>query len=248
MSIDSSPTVTEFRDQRVGLIIFGAVQIVIGCICGMGALFTRLMLIVNPQNMPPGSQMNAKMMLPAVVIYVLIAALFITLGFGSIFAKRWAWSLTVVISWIWIIGGLFGMIFMALFVPSMMSSMPDQAKMPPSALFAVRLVTMAIMAVIYILLPGLFLIFYQRTSVWATCQRRDPKTRWTERCPLPLLALSIMLGYSAVFMPFQLTYGGGVAPFFGSLVSGAAGAAMILAAAVIMAFLARGTYKQKMAA
>ena len=104
MSVYSSPAAPEFRDQRVGLIIFGAVQIVIGSLCGMGALLTSFMLIVNPQNMPPESQLNAKMMLPAVVMYLLIAALFITLGFGSIFAKRWAWRLTVVLSWLWIIG------------------------------------------------------------------------------------------------------------------------------------------------
>ena len=146
--------------------------------------------------------------------------------------------------------GIFGMIFMAFFMSSMMSSIPqhDQANIPPGFHTAMMVISSLVGGMIYLVMPGAFLLFYHRKAVWATCQRRDPKTRWTEACPLPVLALSLMLGYSAVFMPFQLIYGGGVAPFFGTLLSGVAGAAMILASAVIMAFLAWGAYKQKMAA
>ena len=31
----------------------------------------------------------------------------------------------------------------------------------------------------------------------ATCLRRDPKARWTDRCPMPVLALSILTAWSA---------------------------------------------------
>ncbi|NLF07626.1 MAG: hypothetical protein GX594_06560 [Pirellulaceae bacterium] len=250
MSNDSSPAIPEFRDQRIGLIIFGALQLAIGCFCVLGALFTSLLLLVNPSNMPPEAQVDAKMMLPGIMFYVLVAILFTTLGFGSILAKRWAWSLTVVISWLWMIIGLFAVIVLVLVMPSVMSAMPQQgrANLPPGSLSAVMAISMILVGIFYVVLPGSFLVFYQRSATWETCRRRDPKARWTERCPLPLLALAIMLGYSALWLPFQLLYGGGVAPFFGKLVSGAAGVVLILASAVIMAFLAWGIYGRKMAA
>ena len=80
------------------------------------------------------------------------------------------------------------------------------------------------MACIYILLPGVFLVFYQRESVRATCQRRDPQIPWTYRCPMPVLALSILHASSAVlWMPLMAAYGC-VMPVFGMILSGPAGA------------------------
>ncbi len=96
-------------------------------------------------------------------------------------------------------------------------------------------------------MPALFLIFYQRESVRATCQRRDPKIRWTDRCPVPVLALSILMALSVVSMPSALVYGP-VVPLFGTFTSGPVGAAVILLVTLAMAYLAWGAYRLKMAA
>ena len=104
-----------------------------------------------------------------------------------------------------------------------------------------------VMGCIYILLPALFLIFYHRESVRATCQRRDPQIRWTDRCPMPVLALSILCALSALCMPTMVVYRP-VMPVFGVVLSGAAGAAVILLMTLAMAYLAWGTYRLQMAA
>ena len=120
--------------------------------------------------------------------------------------------------------------------------------MPPQALVVIQIITGAVMACIYILLPALFLLFYHRESVRATCQRRDPQIRWTDRCPMPVLALSILHALSAALcMPSMAVYGW-VMPAFGVILSGAAGAAVILSLTLAMAYLAWGTYRLQMAA
>ena len=193
--------------------------------------------------------MNMQMMIPGVIFYLILAVGFIWLGVGSIRARRWAWTLTVVLSWMWLIMGVVGFVgFVFAAGPMMRASMEQQAKLPPQAIMIMRIVTGALMACIYILLPALFLLFYQRASVRATCQRRDPQIRWTDRCPLPVLALSILHASSAaLWMPSMAIYGW-VMPVFGVILSGASGAAVILLLTLVLAYLAWGTYRLKMAA
>ena len=110
-----------------------------------------------------------------------------------------------------------------------------------------KIIATAFAACVFVLLPAVFLIFYHRESVRATCQRLDRKVPWTDRCPMPVLALSILQASGALFMPLALVYGP-VMPLFGVFLSGAAGAAAILLIALAMACLAWGSYRLKMAA
>ena len=64
---------------------------------------------------------------------------------------------------------------------------------------------------------------------------------------MPVLALSIMLAVSVVSMSSVLAYGC-VLPVFGFLISGAAGAVVIVLIALVFAYLALGTYQLQMAA
>jgi hypothetical protein len=105
----------------------------------------------------------------------------------------------------------------------------------------------AFLAFIYVLLPGVFLVLCHRESVRATCQRRDPKTRWTDRCPMPVLALSIMMALSVLSISSLVAYGC-VMPLFGVFISGAVGAVVILLISLVLAYLVWGTYRLQMAA
>jgi hypothetical protein len=187
------------------------------------------------------------MMIPGAVIYVLAGTIGIWLGIGSLRARRWAWTLTVLFSWMWLIMGVCAMAFLAFFMPQMMRTIAQQAKMPPDAARVMVIVMVATLGCIYILLPALFLLFYQRASVWATCQRRDPTVPWTDRCPMPVLALALMHAFTAVFMPLTGILYCGV-PLFGVILSRTAGMAVSLLVAVILAWLAWGVYRLKMAA
>jgi hypothetical protein len=229
------------------LIVFGVFQILIGCGCGLMAPFMMFMAMMpQPPGMPPGTP-DVRMILPAAVFYLLLAVMFIWLGIGSVRCRRWAWTLTVVLSWLWLLMGIMGTAAFCFLMPKILASGPPTPQVPPAMFLVIQIMTGGLITCIYLVVPGAFVLAYHRASVWATCQARDPQIRWTDRCPMPVLALSILLAVGAASMPMALVYHA-VTPFFGVLLSGAAGAAMILLWAVLSAWLAWGTYRLKMAA
>lgn len=237
-------------DRSTRLMLFGIFQIMLGSLCGLMGLMVVVVSVLGPMAKAPGSEaMNVQTMIPGMVLYFVLAVGLIWLGVGSIRARRWAWTLTVLLSWMWLIIGVAAFAGSVLFAGSAMSaSLEQQAKMPPQAIVVFQIIFGAILACVYILLPGVFLIFYHRESVRATCQRRDPRIPWTDRCPMPVLALSILQASSAaMWMPMMAFYGW-VMPVFGVILSGAVGAAVILLLTLVMAYLAWGTYRLQMAA
>ena len=74
--------------------------------------------------------------------------------------------------------------------------------------------SLSFMGGVMLVLPAGFLLFYQRASVCATCQRRDGQVRWTDRCPLPVLAVSVLMAFSALCM-LSMAVGWPVFPVFG---------------------------------
>ena len=240
---------TEYPDRSTRLTLLGFFQVLLGCLCGlMAVMMVAVSSLGARAGAPQGQATKAQVIVPALSFYVPLAVAFIWLGIGLIRARRWAWTLTVLLSWIWLIIGLVGLVMVVFFMgPMMWDSIAQQAKMPPEAMMAMRIVLGAIMACIYIFLPGLFLVFCHHESVRATCQRRDPRTPWTDRCPMPVLALSIMFAFSFASM-FSFVAYKPVMPLFGVLVSGPAGAVAILLIALALAYLAWGTYRLQMAA
>ena len=243
-----STTTPAYPDRSTRLMIFGIFQILLGCLFGLIAVMMIALPLLGPMaKAPQGQAMNTQMMIPCLILYLMLAVAAIWLGIGSIRARRWAWTLTVVLSWMWLIMGVAGFVMFVFFMGPMMSaSMAQQAKMPPQALIMMQVIAGVFSACIYILLPALFLLCYHRASVRATCQRRDPQIRWTDRCPMPVLALSIILGFSVVSMPLSATFC--PMPIFGVILSGAAGAAVVLLLTLVLAYLAWGTYRLQMAA
>ncbi len=254
MSIAQPPDTTpNLPDRSTRLKLFGIFQIVLGGLCGLGVLSSLAMATAHlagltPQS-PESEAMTAGTMIPSIVFSLMLAVAFIWLGVGSIRARRWAWTLTVLLSWMWLITGAIGFVGFMLFAGPMMSaSLDQQAKITPQVNVVFQIITNAIMACIYILLPGIFLIFYHRKSVLATCQRRDPQIRWTDRCPMPVLAISILQAYLTVTWMPTAAINGWVIPVFGIILSGVAGAAVILLLTLVNACLAWGTYRLQMAA
>jgi len=229
--------------------LVGIFQILLGCLCGlMAVMMAALTVLVPMAKAPQGQAMNTQMMIPGMVFYFALAVAFIWLGIGLALARRWAWTLTVVLAWMWLIMGVVGFVTVVFFMDSKTwASIAQQGKMPPEGMMAMRITVGVVMACIYILLPGVFLVLCHHESVRATCQRRDPKIRWTDRCPMPVLALSIILGLSVVSMSSLVAYGC-VMPLFGVFISGAVGAVVILLIALVLAYLAWGTYRLKLAA
>jgi len=200
--------------------------------------------VAQKSGAPP---MNAGSMFFSVLIYGLLAAFFITMGIGSIRARRWARALMLVVSWLWLVVGIGSVIAMVFLFGHMFDKMAAGGQMPQAAIAIVKIVTTVFMTLFYIILPAIFVFFYRSPHVKATCEQLDPVPRWTDRCPLPVLALVLMFGYAACCMPAMGFYNWAI-PCFGRIITGAPGAAMVVVFAAVWGWMAWAASRQKIEA
>ena len=252
MTLESLPPApAEFRDRRTGLIIFGVLTALMG-----GVLLLFLPLIVLAQFAAAKTETaltpNPQTLIPGVIICGALAATFIWLGIGSMLCRRWARAILLVLSWTWLVIGIVGMIFLAVLLPQVTSAIdaaqPAGQKPIPQGVKTAIMVTQVIFAfVMYVLIPGIWVLFYRSKHVKATCEARDPVVRWTDRCPLPVLAVSLWAAVgAAVMLTFPFAYKG-IMPFFGILLSGATGSAVCVAMALVWGYAARAVYRLELA-
>jgi hypothetical protein len=133
-------------------------------------------------------------------------------------------------------------------MPNMSNFAAEERQVPPQVMVFVQVVMLGTMGCMYLVVPGIFISFYQSAHVKATCEFKDPHVRWTDNCPLPVLALSLLLGFGAASTMIFSVCCGGVIPFFGILLKGVPGALVILGVTLLFAYLAWATYKLKMGA
>ncbi len=168
------------------------------------------------------------------------------LGIGSIKARRWARALLLIFSWAWLVVGIIMVFFMGFLLPKVWANMPPvngQPAMPPGIITTMTIIMELFFSVFFVLLPAVWIYFYRSRHVKATCEKRDPVTRWTDACPLPVLALCLWLLLSVPFMLLLPILYHGVVPFFGTLLSGLPGSFMCLAIAVLWAYCAWRLYQ-----
>lgn len=227
----------EFKDRQTGLIVFGILEILLGCLC---ALLVPLMIWGQAMSaQATGGAPNFRMAIPGALVYAMLAVALVWLGIGSMRFRRWARALLLILSWSWLGMGVIAMGFLLVWSPKMMVSLPPDAK-------TVALVVAAVIwTLIFIVVPGVLVVFYQSKHVKATCEARDPVARWTDGCPLPVLAVAVWLGFGAAWMlamPIALNV---VLPFFGVLLSGLSATAACLLLSVLWACLAWAWYRLK---
>ena len=181
-------------------------------------------------------------MIPGILFYVLAAVWFIWMGIGSIKARRWARALILISSWLWLISGIGGLVFVLLLMPQMYERMGQSGQMPPAAAVVMKYVMTGFMTVFYVIIPAVLILFYGSKNIKATCEFRDSRIRWTDKCPLPVLAVSLLFGVWAVSLLFCGGYGWTV-PFFGFILTGIKGAAIALIGMLLFGYAAWGLYK-----
>jgi len=213
-----------YHDRSTGLIIFGILTIGLGCLTVLlvGLLFLGQALGARtPQGATPFS-----LILPAAVIYGVLAVALVWLGIGSILARRWARALLLIFSWSWLLVGVLMMLFMAVVMPSAMNAAATTAQadgrpaMPAAALGVALAMAFLIDGVIFVVLPAIWTFFYSSRHVKATCEWRDQRPRWTDACPLPVLAVCLWTLLSVPTLLISLVTGHSVVPFFGLLLAG----------------------------
>ena len=183
----------EHQDRSVLLFAFGLAELVFGVF----ALFLTALLVVRLCIGEP----EPAMLVPAILGHLLLGVYYVAAGIGSIQARRWARPVVVVVSWLWLLTGVAALALAAVFLPGMMA----QARPPgvdAEMLSVAQGCGFAVLTVLCVVLPGIFLSVYGSAGVRTTFEARDPVPRWTDRCPTPVLGLCLFLLYLAVGLLF----------------------------------------------
>jgi hypothetical protein len=232
----------DFRDRSLGLVVFGVIEILIGAFC---ALLVPLSLLARwVSNGEAGGSTNLGSTAPLLVIYAVVAALFVWLGVGSIRARRWACDLMLAISRVWLLTGVCTVVIAGFLLPGLVQGLGVTADLPPAALLVATAVTLAVVGVVYVLLPGAFVLFYRSPDIVATCWARDPRPQFTDDCPSRVLTLSVVWGMAAISVLAMPAYDWAF-PLFGRLLLGAAGAVPWLGVLAVCAALAWGSCRRR---
>ena len=114
-NITPSHRTDDHRDRSAGLVIFGAAEILIGLACASLIPLTIAAAALSPI-------IDLRVVLPSLALYGLIAVGLVTLGVGSIRARRWAVALTLSLSWVWLITGVGTVALSSWLLPGVWSS------------------------------------------------------------------------------------------------------------------------------
>lgn len=234
MDVLPSPNEPASADRRTGLIVFGIIQILLG-LCAAG--FVLVVAAGHEFAQQSGAAPSESALASAVVVYGLAAAYLIAVGVGSIRCRRWARALTVVVSALWMAAGVVGGLMIAVVMPRVIA-----AQGVANTTMSTGCVVAGVL-VLGIALPLILFLFYRRADVRVTCERIDMKARWTDRVPLPVLAVILVLAFGAVALIANLA-----SPRFtilGREVTGATAAITLFALAGLCAVLAVQLYRLK---
>jgi uncharacterized membrane protein len=230
------------------LVVFGIIQIILGLMACLFIPFVLLTAVFSRKSLAGGMPVGSYVL--SVATYALAAIVFITLGVGSIQARRWGHALTLILSWVWLIGGAVSTVMLTVFMPAgfmagIQASGGSSADMPRGFIAVMLTIFIVFAAIFLVALPIAFVVFYRRKDVEETCRRRDPVERWTDRCPLPVLAVTLLFGGGAVYYTL-MSFTTPMIPFFGKYLTGVRGGAACLFLAVLDAFLATFLFRLKL--
>jgi hypothetical protein len=238
---DPCHTAHAYKDRTVGLVVFGSVSILIGVCCLL--LISLMFLSVALSKTAGVGSVDLRSAFAASAMYGCMAVAFVWLGVGSIRARRWACQLLLSLSWIWLLTGVCSVVVGMLVVPAVVGQLGAQSDLPPELGWIVILVTFGVIGLLYVVLPGLFVLFYRSPHVAATCRARHPGPEWIDGCPRQLLTLTVvwvLLAVSILLMPaYDFFF-----PFFGVALTGIAGALPWALVLVICGALAVGSCRR----
>jgi hypothetical protein len=241
------PVQSAYKSRRGSLITAGVLEIIIGVFCLLFAALTVLSMFISSKTGEAVAGPSADAAIAGGLFYLGAAIFFTWLGIGSVMCKRWARALMLVVSWIWLIMGLVGLAFWLVNLPRFAESMCLHGEPPPSSVMTIiTVVSTVFMSLFYVVLPFIFLLLYRGENVRLTCEALDPHPRWTDRSPLPVLAVSVLLVQGAV--GFVTAIGYAAIPLCGIMVKGPTAVCAILLLTAISTWLAVEIYRLKTAA
>jgi len=235
------------KNRRPWLILFGVVELLLGAFLALLSILMMVALLFADRL--PSSQATPAARAPmvaALLLFGVFAVVFVSVGIGTLLARRWARMMMLVVSTCWLLIGVFSMIAIAAVMPIITGQIRQQATTSPPAVGVVLGILAAFFVLFYLLLPASFLFFYTRRSVKAAFEAKERDASPTGRPPIPVLILSIWMGYVAVASLFGLITR--VQILFGVLFTGVPAVLVILLMAGVYAWLARGLYRMQRSA
>lgn len=221
---------TELPDRRVLIIVFAVLLTLLAIVSGVTALRAAASDSVAEREGIARTASSTS----AIFTFGLGAFVFASLAAGSFRGRRWAQPLTVAVAGVWLVIGVVGSIAVALIVPKIV------ADAGPEFRYAGLRAT-ALMVAIHIVLPLILIVGFSSAAIRATFERRDPHPRWTDRTPVAVLALAVLMAFACVSLFATLSEP--AVPVFGSVLTGGAGVIAVLALAILFATIALGLYR-----
>jgi hypothetical protein len=218
-----------FKDRSAGLVGFGFLEICIalGClipIAWLALFYLANYLTYNPKVHGAMSPENAWLFVAPVLFCTATAVFFTCMGVGSMLERRWAGPLMLITSWIWLYSGVLCSAYVVFI---------EREGGRPGVL--------GLFGYWFILVPALFVLFYSSRNVKATLAARDPKLRWTDRCPTPVLGVAFMLVLGAACLLAFAPFGRPTA--FGKVLTGSPAVTFYLALAAVFLSIAVAIYQ-----
>jgi len=234
-------SVGPYRDRRTALLIAGVLEILLG----VGAwLIVGLMVFAASMVTAQGAGGKGSI-IPGIAVYGIAGLFFVILGVGSIRARRWARALWLVVSSFWLISGVFAVAVMAWFMPSALAGAAPAGQQPPPGVQSILWIAiLSFVAVFIIGLPASLLAFYRSPHVKATCEGAAPEPCWTDGCPLPVLGAALWFASMTLTLPWMGWVYGGLYPFFGHFVRGAAGHGLWMVSGLLSGIATYGIYRR----
>lgn len=230
------------RDQSTGLVVFGTLEIAMGVLAFAFAMF--LLVLVSATGL---GGMKASHYWIAMGLLFYMTGWFCVMGMGSIKALRWARTLMLVGSWVTIFFGTLVLALVLYLLPWVYNLLADSGILSPQTALLALYAGLSLLIVLQLVFPLAAILFYSLKGVQATCERRNPDPCWTDRCPLPLMAMGFVsgLGVSTVLLGATTNY---VVFMFGQTWTGFAGFAVMAAIASACGYVGWGAFTRKMQA
>ena len=146
--------------------------------------------------------------------YYLIAAVCLPLAIGHIRLRRWGLTLAQLYAWFWLGAGILLVVNSVLLIPSAFGLDLERE------IIINRVILVGVSSlIVLVILPLLALWFYKSDKVRSVFETHDPNLYWTERYPLPLLAVLILLLISIIAIHVAMFFQA-IFPLFGRILLG----------------------------
>ena len=228
------------KDQSTGLAVFGAVEIILGILAFALAMF----LIILTASSGLGGMKPAHFRVVTGMLFFLTGWFCVT-GLGSIKARRWARVLVLVGSWVAIFLGTLLMALLLYLLPGAYDLLADSGILSPSSAMTVLSFSIVLYLLLQLILPMVAIGFYNLKGVKATCERLNPDPCWSDRCPLPIMAM----GFISILGSLSLLFGASInyiVFLFGKVLMGWQGFLIVLPISLVCGYIGWGAFMRRM--